>query len=255
MNDVTEKQLAAVSVAPRVVPQDLEDEIIAEQYDRIPNTNATVCTLTLKNGIIASGINHGSVDPANFDEQIGNQYARKGAIEKMWPLLGFRLADKLHLIRKAGAPSGRITELGHPVTYVGTKVIHAVAMTRLDYNILRGWELPADENGEDNGYLVQYADGGKPNVAGFDGYVSWSPADVFARAYDVGVRKEPSTFISRMRDEFDELSDRYHKLDSFVTGPNFSKLPDIEQEDLTVQRGAMHEYLQVLSRRIERNTR
>ena len=68
-------------------------------------------------------------------------------------------------------------------TYIGTKVIKAVAMTRLAYNELRGWEVPADENPADAGYLVEYVDGGKANVAGYDGYVSWSPADVFERSY------------------------------------------------------------------------
>ena len=175
-----------MSTYPKVVPRDLEDEIAKEEYTVHGRT--TVCYLTLKNGITVTGINHGSVDPRNFSAELGREYSRKGAIEQMRPMLGFRLADKLALINKAGAPTGLITKLGEPVTYVGTKVVHAIAMTRLDYNVLRGWQLPADENGDDNGYLVQYADGGEPNVHGFTGYVSWSPADVFARAYDVGVR-------------------------------------------------------------------
>ena len=68
-------------------------------------------------------------------------------------------------------------------TYIGTKMIRATPMTRADYNTLRGWELPANERGEDDGYLVEYLDGGQANQAGFDGYVSWSPRDVFDRAY------------------------------------------------------------------------
>ncbi len=44
--------------------------------------------------------------------------------------------------------------------FVGLKVIKAVAMTRLAYNELRGWALPADEDGADEGYLVEYQDGG-----------------------------------------------------------------------------------------------
>jgi len=74
--------------------------------------------------------------------------------------------------------------------YVGIKTVKAFPMTRKAYNDLRGWELPADENGEDAGFLVEYEDGGKANCAGFDGYVSWSPADVFERAYtpDTGLR-------------------------------------------------------------------
>ena len=47
--------------------------------------------------------------------------------------------------------------------YIGTKRINAMAMNRLAYNQLRGWELPSDENGEDEGFLVEYVDGGKSN--------------------------------------------------------------------------------------------
>lgn len=67
--------------------------------------------------------------------------------------------------------------------FVGIKGVRAVAYTRQAYNDLRGWKLPENENGDDDGYLVEYLDGGKPNVEGFAGYVSWSPKDVFERAY------------------------------------------------------------------------
>lgn len=67
--------------------------------------------------------------------------------------------------------------------YIGVKMINAVPMNRQAYNDLRGWLLPADEDGADAGYLVEYLDGGKANVPGYAGYVSWSPADVFDRAY------------------------------------------------------------------------
>lgn len=57
--------------------------------------------------------------------------------------------------------------------YIGTKLITARPMTRGAYNDYRGWTIPADENPEDEGYLVKYA----------DNYVSWSPKDVFEDAY------------------------------------------------------------------------
>lgn len=57
--------------------------------------------------------------------------------------------------------------------YIGTKMIHARPMTRGVYNEYRGWPIPADENAEDDGYLVRYP----------DGYESWSPKDVFEEAY------------------------------------------------------------------------
>lgn len=67
--------------------------------------------------------------------------------------------------------------------YIGTKLIRAQAMSRAEYNAYRGWTLPADENGEDAGYLVEYLDGGQSNHPSHVGYISWSPADVFDRAY------------------------------------------------------------------------
>lgn len=69
------------------------------------------------------------------------------------------------------------------ITYIGTKMLRAQAMTRQQYNDLRGWNTPADENPNDPGFLVEYLDGGPPNMPGFRGYVSWSPEDVFNRAY------------------------------------------------------------------------
>ena len=67
--------------------------------------------------------------------------------------------------------------------YIGTKLIRAQAMSRAEYNAYRGWTLPADENGADEGYLVEYLDGGQSNHPNHVGYISWSPADVFDRAY------------------------------------------------------------------------
>lgn len=68
-------------------------------------------------------------------------------------------------------------------TYYGTKKIHAIPMTRQEYNDYRGWELPSDENGSDAGYLVEYADGGPSNHPDHAGYISWSPKEVFDAHY------------------------------------------------------------------------
>ncbi len=68
-------------------------------------------------------------------------------------------------------------------TYIGTKIIKAIPMTRIEMIDYRGWTLPADEDGADDGYLVEYTDGGKANDPRHVGYISWSPKDVFAAAY------------------------------------------------------------------------
>jgi len=70
------------------------------------------------------------------------------------------------------------------VTFIGTKLIKAKTMTRAQYNEYRNWELPADEDGSDPGYLVEYVDGGPSNHPDHEGYISWSPANVFEEAYE-----------------------------------------------------------------------
>lgn len=69
--------------------------------------------------------------------------------------------------------------------FIGTKLVKAVPMTRIAYNEYRGWKLPVDELhlAEEQGFLVEYVDGGRANDARHTGYISWSPADVFAAAY------------------------------------------------------------------------
>jgi hypothetical protein len=67
--------------------------------------------------------------------------------------------------------------------HIGVKLINAKPMTRQEYNDFRGWALPENENGADEGFLVEYVDGGQVNTTEYAGYVSWSPKDVFERAY------------------------------------------------------------------------
>jgi hypothetical protein len=67
--------------------------------------------------------------------------------------------------------------------FIGTKMIRAITMNRGDYNSYRGWTVPSDEQAADPGYLVEYMDGGKSNHTNHIGYISWSPAEQFEKAY------------------------------------------------------------------------
>jgi len=57
------------------------------------------------------------------------------------------------------------------------KRVHAQPMTRGEYNIYRGWQIPENENPEDAGYLVVY------NQHTADHYESWSPKVIFEDGY------------------------------------------------------------------------
>ena len=80
---------------------------------------------------------------------------------------------------------GKSILLGIMTAFVGTKSVLATEMTRGDYNEYRGWQLPADEVDlkDEQGFLVEYLDGGRSNHDNHKGYISWSPKDVFERSY------------------------------------------------------------------------
>lgn len=110
VNAVQDKTNANGLHAPRVTPADIEAEIASEHFftalDGVltgaPVDTATAdalslltfCVLVLKNGFRVTG-ESACASPANFDEALGRKIARQKAVEKIWPLLGFRLTDRL----------------------------------------------------------------------------------------------------------------------------------------------------------------
>jgi len=65
--------------------------------------------------------------------------------------------------------------------YIGTKRIKARPVTSTEYEAYSGTTLPPGSSTE--GYLVEYDDRKHPNHEKHEGYISWSPADVFERSY------------------------------------------------------------------------
>lgn len=131
--------------------------------------------------------------------------------------------------------------------YIGTKEINALPMTRQEYNDFRGCKLPDDEDGSDEGYLVEYVDGGKANTPQYVGYVSWSPKNVFERAY-----KSIETPLDRMYVEYNELMDKHNKLVMFLGREDKEKIAgEFQCELMELQRVHMKSYLLVLRSRIE----
>ena len=118
MSSIQEDIEARASVAPRVTPADVENEIASEHYftaadgyrsapcfdpngqptDCLPPPAPlellTFCVLVLRNGFTVTG-ESACASPQNFDAEIGRRVARQNAVNKVWPLLGFRLRDRL----------------------------------------------------------------------------------------------------------------------------------------------------------------
>lgn len=104
--------------APRVTPADIEANIDSEHYftagegvhgqeinergvsDGLstvtpPLSLLTFCVLVLKNGFTVTG-ESACASPENFDAELGRKIARQNAINKVWPLMGYELKQRLH---------------------------------------------------------------------------------------------------------------------------------------------------------------
>jgi hypothetical protein len=103
--------------APRVTPEDIEANIAGEYYftaadgragaiasgdyagkekpqaddaDLLPLSLLTFCVLILRDGFTVIG-ESACVSSENFDAEIGRKIARKNAVDKMCPLVGYEL--------------------------------------------------------------------------------------------------------------------------------------------------------------------
>lgn len=123
--------------------------------------------------------------------------------------------------------------------YTGTKTVKACPMSlgEAEKVLGRKIETSAVENSEESeGYLVEYE----------DGYRSWSPKDVFDKAYRVS-----ETHLDRMNIELQEVEERYLKGRKFTFTQEFRKLDSTKRDALRKQLDSMENYLYLLSRRIE----
>lgn len=94
--------------APRITPDDIEANIVDEYYftgsDHIADRGTAVwhnsldlltfCVLVLRNGFTVTG-ESACASPETFDAEIGRKIARQNAVQKMWPLMGYALKEKL----------------------------------------------------------------------------------------------------------------------------------------------------------------
>jgi len=80
--------------APRITPEDIENQIEKEQYHVFDGTTFTSCLLTLRNGFTVHG-ESACASPENFDAELGRRIARDNAKGKIWMLEGYLLREKL----------------------------------------------------------------------------------------------------------------------------------------------------------------
>lgn len=111
-----EKEIQAKGLtAPRITPDHIQSVIASEHYftalngvdgrylgmpeaEACPNAMElsllTFCVLVLKNGFTVTG-ESACASPENFDAELGRKIARQNAINKIWPLEGYMLKERL----------------------------------------------------------------------------------------------------------------------------------------------------------------
>lgn len=103
-DETIEQQLVRRGLtAPRLTPADIEATVKSEAFHVFPDTQLTVCCLTLKNGFTVTG-ESACASPENFDAEIGQRIARAVAKQKIWALEGYLLKERLHLLNLKETP-------------------------------------------------------------------------------------------------------------------------------------------------------
>ena len=124
--------------------------------------------------------------------------------------------------------------------YIGVKQISAKPMTMgeaYENGLLQKNRTITENEKTLDGYYVEYD----------DGYVSWSPKDVFEKAYNVA-----DTPLDRMYIEYNELMDKHNKLVLFLGRKDAVEIAGENQVALMEQQKIqMHDYLLTLKERIE----
>ena len=122
--------------------------------------------------------------------------------------------------------------------YEGKKQVRAIPMSKHEFlETVKNFTIDKSEEENCPGFLVVYE----------DGYTSWSPENVFLKAY-----KPCETPLSRMEIEYDELNEKFLKLTAFLAKEDKASIVGGEyrinyMED---QREHMKKYLGVLKYRI-----
>lgn len=125
--------------------------------------------------------------------------------------------------------------------YIRTKNVSAKPMTLGEFIKQTGLRPYASNqklcNYKGEGYIVKYE----------DGHISWSPKNVFEKAYRIA-----DTPLDHMHIEYDELIEKYNKLVIFLGREDAISIAGQEQIDLMrIQEVQMYSYILILNKRIQ----
>jgi len=77
-----------------VTLSDIKDKVKKTTYTVLPDGKTTICQLHMENGYTING-HSACVDPANYNQALGEQYSFEDAIKQAWPLEGYLLSEEI----------------------------------------------------------------------------------------------------------------------------------------------------------------
>jgi len=89
----------------KVTKEQIQSKIKSEMYMVLPDGRSTLCILTLANGYTIKGLS-ACVDESEFDLNIGRKVSYENAVEQIWPLEGYLLAERIFCERLIPEVSG-----------------------------------------------------------------------------------------------------------------------------------------------------
>jgi len=78
----------------KVTLEHILSRVVRATYTVLPDTTTTVCQMQMVNGFTIMGTS-ACVDPANYNQALGEKYAFEDAVNKAWPLEGYLLAEEM----------------------------------------------------------------------------------------------------------------------------------------------------------------
>ena len=109
------------SVGDKVTKASIEARIAAVDFFVLPSSTVTICSITMVNGFRFQGEN-ACIDPNEYDEQIGMQYAYDNAFNKIWEFEGYLRAERRFQREQpkiAEEPASRIVVPNRPISILG----------------------------------------------------------------------------------------------------------------------------------------
>ena len=109
----TDRESAAVAIAPRVSVADIEAAIYTRQdFTAAQAVEAmgmfipdelrilSICLIVMRNGFTIIG-KAAPASPTNYNAELGRKLAYEDAIRQVWPLMGYSLRDRLDRLARA----------------------------------------------------------------------------------------------------------------------------------------------------------